>query len=178
MTHMILSALLIVGLLGLTPRAWADPLSVADVVASSAQQGNGPANTIDGDLNTRWSAQGAGETITYSLSECATVTGLQIAWYQGNSRVATFEVEVSEDGETYTLVHSGDSSGNTLELQAVDVADTHACFVRIVGYGNSVNSWNSITEVVIEGTIPEPEPLMVPVPLSALEQLCAPLLNP
>ena len=38
---------------------------------------------------------------------------------------------------------------NTLAQQAIDVEDSEAQFVRIVGYGNSANSWNSLTEVDI-----------------------------
>jgi len=154
----------------------AEPLAVTDVVAS-ADDGNVAENTLDGNLATRWSAQGDGQHITYELEMCDTVSAVQIAWYQGNTRTSTFDIQVSDDGTTFTPVHSGTSAGNTTALETVNIPDTHACFVRIVGHGNSHTNpftalWNSITEVVVEG----PAPGVVDVPLSLLQELCAPLL--
>ena len=153
--------------------AEAATLPIFAVEASTFQVPNAPGNAIDGDLGTRWSAQGDGQHITFELELCNTVSGIKVAWYQGdNGRIASFDVQVSDDGSVWADVHSGQSAGNTLALQGVDFPDTPACFVRIVGHGNTVNDWNSITEVVVEG----PNGNTVPVDLSALEAICAPLL--
>jgi hypothetical protein len=142
------------------------PLPIAEVTASS-DDGNVPANTRDGDLGTRWSASGDGQWIRYELNGCDTVTQVSIAWHKGDSRISTFDIEVSDDGTAWTQVHSGTSSGTTLDLEPVDIDDVGACFVRIVGHGNDhsrqkTSEWNSITEVVIEGPAdPDPEPIPV-----------------
>lgn len=62
-------------------------------------------------------------------------------------RASTFDVEVSDDAETWTTVHSGTSSGATTDLEDYAFESTMARYVRIVGYGNSASAWNSITEV-------------------------------
>jgi hypothetical protein len=134
-------------------------LAVVAVVASESQDPNVPANTIDGDLGTRWSALGDPQWIRYDLGSVKTVCLVKVAWYNGNIRKATFDVEVSEDGSDWTQVLAGvQSSGSTLELETYDFADTPARYVRIVGHGNSSNTWNSITETEIHGLGGEPEP--------------------
>ncbi|MBK1827996.1 discoidin domain-containing protein [Haloferula rosea] len=127
-----------------------------DVIASEFQAPNEPANTLDEDLGSRWSAQGDGQWIRYDLGEVKRVHFLAIAWLNGSSRVSTFDVEVSDDDVTWVPIASGlQSSGTTTELETVDVADTLARYVRIVGHGNSTNNgWNSITELEIWG-VPE-----------------------
>ncbi|MDC7221756.1 MAG: polysaccharide lyase family 7 protein [Spirochaetales bacterium] len=125
----------------------------ADSVSASADDGNGADNTVDGDLDTRWSAEGDGEYITYDLGSSQTVTDVQIAFYKGSSRSADFEIWAGDDTSSLEqILDLTTSSGDTLELESYDVSDTSARYVRIVGYGNSSNDWNSITEVEIWGT--------------------------
>jgi hypothetical protein len=66
---------------------------------------------------------------------------------------------VSTNGSTWTPVFSGQSSGTTAGLQSFDFADVPARYVQIVGRGNSLNDWNSITEVEIWGPVGEPSAL-------------------
>jgi hypothetical protein len=130
-------------------------------VSASGHDGNVPANTVDGSLATRWSANGDGEWIQYDLGVNYKVSYLKIAFMSGSSRTSTFDILTSADGFTFTSVSSGVESGLTLDLQTFDFPDADpARYVRIVGHGNSVNLWNSYTEVEIYGdasasTIPE-----------------------
>jgi len=47
------------------------------------------------------------------------------------------------------LVSGQASAGNTTALETYDVADGVGRYLRITGHGNSVNGWNSLTEVNI-----------------------------
>ncbi len=67
-------------------------------VTASADDGNVPANVLDNDLNTRWSASGDGQWIQLCLNDTFTITGVQIAFYSGNTRTSTFDVLVGNDG--------------------------------------------------------------------------------
>ncbi|WP_179232983.1 discoidin domain-containing protein [Paenibacillus rigui] len=120
-------------------------------VTASSDDGNVPANTVDGSLSTRWSANGDGQWIRYDLGPSKTVDRIKISWYQGDVRSSSFQIEVSADGTSWTTVYTGASSGSTLNLETVDIADQSARYVRIVGHGNTVNTWNSITETEIWG---------------------------
>ncbi|MGJ8639739.1 MAG: polysaccharide lyase family 7 protein [Opitutaceae bacterium] len=116
---------------------------------ASADDGNGPANTLDGDLDTRWSANGDGQWIQYDFGENIVINDLQIAWYRGDERFTTYDIEISDDASVWrTLILDQDSSGSTLALESANIPVSHGRYLRIVGHGNSSGSfWNSITEV-------------------------------
>src|SRR5213076_2665716 len=82
------------------------PFPVASVVAS-ANDGNLPQNTLDNTLATRWSAQGDGQWIRYDLGGLAAIDHVDIAWYLGDTRVSSFDIQVSLDTVTWTKVFSG-----------------------------------------------------------------------
>jgi len=122
-------------------------ISVQSVSASS-HDGNVPANSIDGDLGTRWSAQGDGEHITWDLGSIQEIGSVALAWFRGHQRESYFELWLSTDGANWTTALTGTSSGTTTELESFDLSGT-ARYIRYVGLGNSSNDWNSVFEVVI-----------------------------
>ncbi|WP_304439089.1 polysaccharide lyase family 7 protein [Microbulbifer sp. Q7] len=123
----------------------ADPVGVT----ASSDDGNAPENTLDNSLSTRWSAQGNGQWIRYDLGSSYTVEALDIALYKGDQRTATLDIQTSSNGTDWQTVFSGNQPSSTANQQTFDVSDSVAQFVQIVGYGNSSNDWNSITEVDI-----------------------------
>ncbi|HLP25400.1 MAG TPA: discoidin domain-containing protein, partial [Acidobacteriota bacterium] len=120
-------------------------------VSASADDGNVPANTVDGSLATRWSAQGDGQWIRYDLGSVKTPAWIRIAFLNGDTRTSTFDVQLSSNGTSWTTVYNGTSSGTTTALETYNFSNANARYVRIVGHGNSVNLWNSITEVEVWG---------------------------
>lgn len=120
-------------------------------VLASADDGNVAANTVDGSLSTRWSASGDGQWIRYDLGTTKTVAYVKVAFYSGDTRTSTFDVQTSSDGTTWTTRGSFTSGGTSLNLQTFDFADVSARYVRYLGHGNSVNLWNSLTEVEVWG---------------------------
>ena len=126
-------------------------IPVFSAAASDYQDGNPPEHTLDGNLNTRWSALGDGQWIEYDLRDSTTVGYVKIAWFKGDRRRAAFDIEVSGDGANWIQAYSGQSSGTTLNLASYDFNDVTARYVRTVGHGNTENVWNSITEAEIYG---------------------------
>lgn len=121
-------------------------------IIASTDDGNVPTNTMDGDLSTRWSAEGDGQWIAYDMGSDGAVDSVRIAWNSGTTRTSRFDVEVALDGATtWTPVFSGSSSGTTNDLETHSFPATRARYLRIVGHGNSANGWNSITELEIPG---------------------------
>lgn len=124
---------------------------VCQPVTASGDDGNVPANVLDNNLNTRWSANGDGQWIQLCLSSAATVTGVQVAFYNGNTRTSRFDVLTGNDGQTWSTAASNlQSSGTSLNLETFAFTGRSAKYVRIVGHGNSVNLWNSYTEVKVQ----------------------------
>ncbi|WP_165444911.1 chondroitinase-B domain-containing protein [Gracilibacillus phocaeensis] len=123
--------------------------TIIDVKASDEPQPeNNKENTIDGDLTTRWSAEGE-QWIQYELREEMAINKVQLAWMNGNKRITYFDIETSVDGNTWNEIFSGESSGETSELETYPFSDTYVKYVRINGHGNSENNWNSLAEIVI-----------------------------
>jgi uncharacterized protein YjdB len=117
-------------------------------VTASDDDGNLPENTVDGLLDTRWSASGNNEWMQYELAAVTDISSISIAWYIGDTRQSFFEIQVSDDGSNWTTIRSDTSSGTSLNLETYTL-NTKGRYLRILGHGNSKNSWNSITEVKI-----------------------------
>jgi hypothetical protein len=120
-------------------------------VTASADDGNVPANTVDGSLATRWSANGDGQWIRFDLGTTQTAAYVKVALYSGDVRTSTFDIQTSPDGTTWTTKATKTSSGTSLALETFDFPDTSTRYVRLLGHGNSVNTWNSYAEVEIWG---------------------------
>jgi hypothetical protein len=142
----------------------------AAAITASGDDGNVPANVADGDLNTRWSAEGDGQWIQYDFGSAKTFKSASIAWFKGNERSAVFDIAVSNDGQAWTTVYSGTSSGKSLQSENYNIGNQTARYLRIIGYGNSQNKFNSITELKIydrEFTVPATPNRLQRVTLSA-----------
>ncbi|HEX6681630.1 MAG TPA: discoidin domain-containing protein [Candidatus Limnocylindrales bacterium] len=109
-----------IALVGLSPAA-AEEVAVT-AVAASANDGNLPANAIDNDLSTRWSADGDGQWIQFTLAAPRRVNAVALAWYVGNTRSTLFDIDVSLDGAAWTRLGTNlRSSGTTLALETYNV---------------------------------------------------------
>ncbi len=119
-----------------------------DPATASGNDGNVPANVLDDNLSTRWSMQGDGEWIAFCLGDTLNVTAVQIAFFSGDVRSSNFDIQAGNDGSNWTTVSANrSSSGTSLQLETFNIPPTQAKYIRILGHGNSVNLWNSYTEV-------------------------------
>ncbi len=119
-------------------------------VSASADDGNIAVNTIDGDLNTRWSAEGDGQWLEFDLKQAYNLSSVKIAFYKGNQRVTYFDIETSADGVNWEKsIANGESSGLTNNLERFPLQNNNARYVKYIGHRNSSNDWNSLTEVEI-----------------------------
>src|SRR5687768_1534816 len=97
----------------LSPGEESVKLTVSSVTASGYQAGNPPANTLDAELRTMWSADGNGQWITFDLGTAKRIRLVQIATYRGNERKAQLDIQVSSNRTAWATVYSGQSSGTT-----------------------------------------------------------------
>lgn len=123
-------------------------LPIAKVTATSAQSGNPAASAVDGNLATRWSTYGDGQSITVDLGRSRLVQKVAVAFHSGDLRSARFDIATS-DGTTWTTRFRGMSSGQTTASEYYDFPDVTAPYVRIIGHGTTSNLWNSITELAV-----------------------------
>jgi hypothetical protein len=124
---------------------------------ASGNDGNVPANAIDGNLSSRWSSNGIGQWLRADMGAVKALNALDIAWYQGASRASRFVVATSTDGTTFTQVYSGASSGRTDSFERYTFPTVNARYVRVTVNGNTANAWASISELAaISGSTPPP----------------------
>lgn len=126
---------------------------------SGVYESTTPDLSFDLDIETWWSVSGyEGHWISYKLEKTALLNKVRIMWNKGNIRKSKFDVEVSEDGVTWTkVIDTTESSGEVLnEFEDYSFsAPAKAKFVRVNGYGNSANAWNTIVEIEWIGTLCE-----------------------
>ncbi len=131
------------------------PALAVKQVRASSHQPELSRNTLDGDLNTRWSAPGKGQWIEYDLGERKHISHVGIIFDQRDQRIAGFNVLAYDDpndqSSWVTVLADGQSSGIAHDLQTFDFADVQNRYMRYVGQGNSLDEDNSLIEVRIYG---------------------------
>jgi len=161
-----------------------EALVVATVTASDFQAPNAPQNTLDGNLNTRWSALGDGAWIAYELAQVSYVSSVPIAFYRGDERGASFDIYASEEPcineEAWRIgfIRNVQSNGLTLQYQSFDFSPRNARCVVLVGHGNDINQWASLTEVRIFGRPTPPPTAPLPVDMATCISPLVPLEDP
>ena len=121
-------------------------------VTAIGHDGNVPSNVLDKDLNTRWSNLGQGSWIQLDLGSNKDICFIEIAWYSGNLRNNNFVISVSDNGNSFTNVFTGTSSGTTTSPEKYTMpAGTEGRYLRITVNGNTENNWASITEIAVIG---------------------------
>ncbi|QFT09884.1 polysaccharide lyase family 7 protein [Vibrio sp. THAF190c] len=126
-----------------------EPLLTPVAVTASSHDGNTPSQLIDGNIMTRWAANGNGEHATLDYGSVHEFDAVQASFSKGNERVTSFDIQMSEDGENWTTVLKDQkSSGRAIGLERFQFEPAvKARYVRYVGYGNTKNQWNSVTEL-------------------------------
>lgn len=117
----------------------AEELTVTGVQASSATA-NEALNTLDGDLSTHWTAGEEQGWISYDIGQTSSISAVSLAWHEGQSRSVQFEVQASLEGETWTTVLRGQSSGTTDQPETYELNGEPARYLRIVDHSASPDS--------------------------------------
>lgn len=122
--------------------------TIESVTAIGAQSGNPETNVIDNNFGTRWSQEGQGQWLQLDLGSPQPVYAVDLSFYNGNSRIAYFDIQGSTDGEQWDDVLMGmQSSGLTTGLERFSLPETmEVRYIRVVCNGASNTTWNSITE--------------------------------
>lgn len=125
--------------------------NVEKVYASGYQENseNYPENTLDYNIDTRWSMEGDNEWLLLKLIDTLLVTSADIAFFKGDERTTYFDISVSLDSISFNTTYSFSSVDTTLNPVNYDFEDQKAKYVKIIAKGNSSNLWNSYTYVHI-----------------------------
>lgn len=118
----------------------------------SSSDGNIGENVLDGNYNTRWSAEGDGQYLWLDLGKKTKLKSMLVAFSSGDSRQGYFDIQISDDGENWKTVRECVSSGVTKEAEAYDISETESQYIRFMGHGAGAKpgaGWNSVSEIGI-----------------------------
>ena len=119
-------------------------------IGASGYDGNTvPQNVLDNNFNTRWSNYGSGSYVQIELEKNDILCAVDIAWHRGDVRENQFSISTSQDGNTFTPLFSGKSSGdtNSYDHYVVNDSNLNATYIRVTVNGNTENDWASISEI-------------------------------
>ena len=117
------------------------------VKASSEQQGNGASNLVDGNLNTRWSAQNYPQSVEVDLGQVYSINKTEIASYL--KRAYQYTIEISVDGINYKQIVDKKSNtvGEPLTKDEFSAIDARYVKLTITGAHEYTGGWASLTEI-------------------------------
>jgi uncharacterized repeat protein (TIGR02059 family) len=147
---------------------------IKDISASDFDGENYPENIIDNDLETLWSSNGDGQWLSLELKKPFEAKYFEVAFQKGQRRVSYFDIYGSKDNLAwYPILLNAASCNFAGGFQIFDVpeaiANSNYSFIRLVGQGNSVDSWNNFSEFRIFGRPPITEIQMIIYPNPARE---------
>mgnify|MGYP000117861063 CR=1 FL=1 len=119
-----------------------------NVVITASKEGTyPPENLNDNSISTLFTLEGT-PWIQFDFGEKVPLHSMAIATSKGNERSYNFDLQVSDDGQTWTDVMMGAStSGTSVYPDIFELGDISARYVKYTGHGNSANAWTSLSEV-------------------------------
>lgn len=115
---------------------------------------NPPEHAIDGDSKTWWSNKAVPSWFQVELSQPVVACSVDIAWNKGDERTYDFTVSTSADGQSFTDVYSGKSSGKSLSYETYDLGNptSNIKFIKLSLIGSSSKAgWVGIRDLRILG---------------------------
>jgi hypothetical protein len=115
-------------------------ISGTTVTASSHVGLYEPGLTIDGDLtdpDNYWrSDEGTGAWIRYALGREKTIRSISVLWRDGLLYTYDFDVQVSQDGDEWTIVYTG-SSLQTETMETYTFEPIEGRYIRLINNGTT-----------------------------------------
>ena len=111
---------------------------------------NVASNLFDKNSRTAWRAKGLGRYVQFELQDEETLSAVEIIFEPNNNAASKFEIQVSTDGEVFTTVFQGESDAHVNDKntwQRFMLNGKPAKYVRYIGFGSDIDSWNSLIDV-------------------------------
>jgi len=130
----------------------------AKATASSTQKGNAPARANDGNLKTRWCAQGpqTNEWLQLDLAQPQHLRTIRIHW-ESPRKAYQYRIEGSADGKQWQKLIDQSQNKTAPQRPVIDRVDAPGTrYLRITFLGTAGGGWGSIREVeASSGNLPE-----------------------
>lgn len=101
----------------------------------------------DGDLTTMWTVSHSA-WMMFDLGAVKSVHEVQLYWRDQNTRIETFDIQLSDDAENWRTVWSGESVQSG-KLEGYSFEPTTARYVKVTGHYNTKNAYTSLCEMYV-----------------------------
>ena len=106
--------------------------------------------TVDGVIDelveNRWAVNGEG-WLQFDFGSVKNLHSMAFAGVTQTERAYKFDVLVSTDGVSWTTVHTGGAPTTKEKMSILPLGDVQARYVKMIGRGNQLNTWNTWAEV-------------------------------
>ena len=127
-------------------------LHIHEATSSPHYGGDRIERLLDENSKTRWSINEIGGWANFDLGGIQTLTGVELAFFRGSSRIYRFDLLSSQDGAIFEPIAEGlTSSGVSDEYERFGFAAVSARHLRIVGRGNDSDDFTQITKARTRG---------------------------
>jgi uncharacterized protein YjdB len=129
---------------------------IANIEASSYQAPYYPYNTIDGNIGTLWAAEGDGQWLVVELKHPFSVQHVKLAFQSGQKQESYFDILGSADKTSWEPILTKTASCSfSGDIQVFEFPPSKTGkefnYIKLVGLGNSTDTWNYISELKIFG---------------------------
>jgi hypothetical protein len=130
---------------------------ITNIEASNFQSPDYPNNITDGNTATKWSSNGDNQWLLLKLAEPFKISHVELAFLQGQQYESYFDIYASKDNLIWEPILTKEVSCNfSGDRQVFDFPSsntgTEYSYIKYIGHGNSLNTWNIISEFKIIGT--------------------------
>jgi hypothetical protein len=127
-----------------------------NIEASSFERPNYPNLIADNNLETKWLANGDNQWVIFELEKPFKVSHVDISFLSGQHRFSYFDIYASTDTLLWeSILLNSASCSFSGNLQVFDFPDvksgTEYSYIKLVGQGNSEDTWNAFSEFKIFG---------------------------
>jgi len=135
-------------------------LEKAEVISvesgGDSQSPNNPYNIIDGNIGTMWVANGIDQWIILELNGFFSIQHAKLAFDNGQKTESYFDVLGSDDKQTWEpIISKSKSCAFSGDLQVFEFPASKTVkefrYIKLIGQGNAVDQWNTISEFGIFG---------------------------
>jgi uncharacterized repeat protein (TIGR02059 family) len=130
---------------------------IINIETSDSHNPDYPLNILDGNTSTKWSSNGDNNWLITKFAGPFKISHFEMAFLSEQNYSSYFDIYASKDHLIWEPILTRVASCSfTGDRQIFDVPDvnknTEYLYVKYVGHGNSLNSWNYLSELKIFGS--------------------------
>lgn len=121
-------------------------------VSSVPQPQNGEDNMLDDNMTTRWTCMALEEYAIFDLGAVKKIDAAALAFWKGDQRSYSYEIQLSEDGVNFRTVYNGASKiqSSDTDYNIVDISGSNARYIKYINHGNTGSGTAALNGNILE----------------------------